>query len=148
MPFLFLLFNENVEPFPFEQSNEAIDSSRKRGEEGYQVGTVSHKRNASTLVPIIHFYATSARLHRIPSPSSIGKPRYPVINVFHHRGHPLLLLGKDRKDTPTPNSWRLFLPERRGRRIGEESIFFSFQRRVTRDVFVFSSNQRPWTGLI
>lgn len=58
-----------------------------------QVGTVSHKRNASTLVPIIHFYATSARLHRIPSPSSIGKPRYPVINVFHHRGHPLLLLG-------------------------------------------------------
>lgn len=119
-----------------------------------QVGTVSHKRNASTLVPIIHFYATSARLHRIPSPSSIGKPRYPVINVFHHRGHPLLLLGKDRKDTPTPNSWRLFLPERRGRRIGEESIFFSFllvQRRVTRDVFVrfvFSSNQRPWTGLI
>ena len=38
-------------------SNEAIDSSRKREGRGCdQIGTISHKRNASTLVPIIHFY--------------------------------------------------------------------------------------------
>lgn len=104
--FSFLLFNWECRTIPNrEQSNEAIDSSRKQGGRlgCDQVGTVSHKRNASTLVPIKSFLCNQCSVASIPSPSSIGKPRYPVINalyVFHHRGHPLLLLEKDRKDTP------------------------------------------------
>lgn len=68
--------------------------------------TFSHKRNASTLVPIIHFYATGCI---DPLPLLIGKPQYPVINVAMVDATFFSTIEdihspeeKDRKDTPTP----------------------------------------------
>lgn len=65
----------------------------------------------------------------IPSPSSIGKPRYPVINalyVFHHRGHPLLLLEKDRKDTSHNHNLITFPPWKKGKNWRRKYFFLFF----------------------
>ena len=77
--FFLLLFNENVEPFPFERSNRFVTKTWGEGVwpdwNHFPQTECEHSRSHNS-------FLYTARLHRSPSPPPIGKPRYPVIYAF------------------------------------------------------------------